>query len=162
MRRREMCSFYIALRKINTLYLALSYLSLLIEILTRRHVYTWQYPPSRFKEDSDHQNPHMELLQLWQGSHWARISLIRLQTKNTLQERTQDRGIGDSLALPRQSKLVLHSSCFTYSLSDGSEPEGWRQMFQRFEEWGTAQVFNCLCRLVKSWKLCFAASYVFR
>lgn len=42
--------------------------------------------PSQFKDDTEHQNIHMEVLQLWQGSHWARI---HLQTKSTVQEGTQ-------------------------------------------------------------------------
>ena len=60
-----------------------------------------------------------------------------------------------SLALPRQSKQVLHSSFSFQGLSDGSGPEGQRQMLPCFEELGTAQVVSCVYKLVKFWKLCF-------
>jgi hypothetical protein len=69
-------------------------------------------PLSQFKEDTGHCNLHVEMLQLWQGNMGKNCPNSSADKKYCSGKDTRC-GI-DSLALPRQRKLVLqNNSCFT-------------------------------------------------
>ena len=67
--------------------------------------------PSWFKEETEHQNLHIELLQIWSERHWTKLPYSSTDKKYCPRKDTWCR-IVDSSSLPRQSKIALHSSCF--------------------------------------------------